>query len=92
MEAFRKAQAEEANKQNVKLTLLAFLMKASVGALKRFPDFNSSLDAKGETLIIKNYYHIGVAVDTPEGLVVPAVRDVDKKGGPMLRVSWRAER
>jgi pyruvate dehydrogenase E2 component (dihydrolipoamide acetyltransferase) len=80
LEEFRKAQATEAEKQGVKLTPLAFIMKASVAALKRHPEFNSSLDKGGDNLIIKNYYHIGVAVDTPEGLVVPVIRDVDKKG------------
>ncbi len=55
-------------------------MKASVAALKQFPDFNASLSPDGESLILKQYYHIGVAVDTPNGLVVPVIRDVDKKG------------
>jgi pyruvate dehydrogenase E2 component (dihydrolipoamide acetyltransferase) len=75
LEAFRKAQAEK----NLKLTPLVFIMKAIVAALKKFPQFNSSLDPSGESLILKKYFHIGVAVDTPEGLVVPVVRDVDKK-------------
>jgi pyruvate dehydrogenase E2 component (dihydrolipoamide acetyltransferase) len=64
----------------VRVTLIAFLMKASVAALKEFPQFNASLDAKGENLIIKKYYHIGIAVDTRDGLVVPVIRDVDRKG------------
>jgi pyruvate dehydrogenase E2 component (dihydrolipoamide acetyltransferase) len=80
LEEFRKAQADAANKQGVRLTLLAFLMKASVAALKQFPQFNASLAADGEALIVKKYFHIGVAVDTPEGLVVPVIRDVDNKG------------
>ena len=80
LEAFRKAQAEEAKKDGIRLTILGFLMKASVAALKRFPEFNASLAADGENLIIKEYFHIGVAVDTPNGLVVPVIRDVDKKG------------
>ncbi len=63
-----------------KLTMLAFLMKASVSALKKFPDFNASLDASGETLVLKQYFHIGFAADTPNGLVVPVVRDCDQKG------------
>ncbi|MGQ4661051.1 2-oxo acid dehydrogenase subunit E2 [Lysobacter sp. F6437] len=63
-----------------KLTMLAFLMKASVSALKKFPDFNASLDATGENLVLKQYFHIGFAADTPNGLVVPVVRDCDKKG------------
>jgi len=60
--------------------MLGFLMKASVVALKQFPQFNASLSPDGENLILKNYFHIGVAVDTPNGLVVPVIRDVDKKG------------
>jgi len=80
LEAFRKAQAEEAKKSGIKFTMLGFLMKAAVVALKQFPEFNSSLSPDGETLVLKDYYHIGVAVDTPNGLVVPVVRDVDKKG------------
>ena len=80
LEIFRKAQAEEAKKQGIKFTMLGFLMKASVVALKQFPEFNASLSADGEKLVLKNYYHVGVAVDTPNGLVVPVIRDVDKKG------------
>ncbi|MDQ3287291.1 MAG: dihydrolipoyllysine-residue acetyltransferase [Pseudomonadota bacterium] len=63
-----------------KLTMLAFLMKASVAALQKFPNFNASLDASGETLVLKQYFHIGFAADTPNGLVVPVVRDCDRKG------------
>ncbi|HUH90016.1 MAG TPA: dihydrolipoyllysine-residue acetyltransferase [Lysobacter sp.] len=63
-----------------KLTMLAFLMKAAANALQKFPDFNSSLDASGETLVLKQYFHIGFAADTPNGLVVPVVRDCDRKG------------
>jgi pyruvate dehydrogenase E2 component (dihydrolipoamide acetyltransferase) len=80
LEAFRKAQAEEAKKKGIKFTMLGFLMKASVVALKQFPEFNASLSADGEKLVLKNYFHVGVAVDTPNGLVVPVIRDVDKKG------------
>ena len=80
LEAFRKSQAEEAKKSGIKFTLLGFLMKAAVVALKQHPEFNASLSADGESLVVKQYYHIGVAVDTPGGLVVPVVRDVDKKG------------
>jgi pyruvate dehydrogenase E2 component (dihydrolipoamide acetyltransferase) len=80
LEAFRKAQAEEAKKSGIKFTMLGFLMKASVVALKQFPEFNASLSADGESLILKGYYHIGIAVDTPNGLVVPVIRDVDRKG------------
>jgi pyruvate dehydrogenase E2 component (dihydrolipoamide acetyltransferase) len=80
LEAFRKSQAEEAKKSGIKFTMLGFLLKASVVGLKQFPEFNSSLSPDGESLILKSYYHIGVAVDTPNGLVVPVIRDVDKKG------------
>ena len=80
LEAFRKAQGDDAKKEGVRLTVLGFLMKASVAALRRFPEFNASLAADGESLILKEYYHVGVAVDTPNGLVVPVIRDVDKKG------------
>jgi pyruvate dehydrogenase E2 component (dihydrolipoamide acetyltransferase) len=80
LEDFRKAQVEKLSRQGVKLTLLSFLMKASVVALKEHPDLNASLDPAGEGMILKKYFHIGVAVDTPDGLVVPVVRDVDRKG------------
>ena len=79
LEVFRKAQAGFAAKQHIKLTPLVFIMKAVVTSLKAFPSFNASLSADGEELILKKYYHIGIAVDTPEGLVVPVIRDVDKK-------------
>ncbi|MGB5639238.1 MAG: dihydrolipoyllysine-residue acetyltransferase [Sedimenticolaceae bacterium] len=80
LEAFRKAQKEEAARAEVKLTFMPFLMKAVCRAMSTFPQFNSSLSADGEKLILKKYVHIGVAVDTPNGLVVPVIRDVDKKG------------
>jgi pyruvate dehydrogenase E2 component (dihydrolipoyllysine-residue acetyltransferase) len=80
LEAFRKAQTAETEKKGFKLTMLAFLIKACVTALRQFPAFNSSLEKSGENIIIKKYYHIGVAVDTPGGLVVPVVRDADRKG------------
>jgi pyruvate dehydrogenase E2 component (dihydrolipoamide acetyltransferase) len=80
LEAFRKSQSEEAKQQGIRFTILGFLMKASVVALKQFPEFNASLSPDGASLIVKQYYHIGVAVDTPNGLVVPVIRDVDKKG------------
>lgn len=80
LEDFRQSQKTAMEKQGVKLTPLVFIMKAVVASLKVFPQFNSSLDQNGENLILKNYYHIGVAVDTPDGLVVPVIRDVDKKG------------
>ena len=80
LESFRKANTADTEKQGFKLTMLAFLIKASVTALRQFPDFNASLDKSGENLVLKKYFHIGVAVDTPEGLVVPVVRDADRKG------------
>ena len=80
LEAFRKSLAKDAEKAGVKITPLALIMKAAVAALKKFPEFNSSLTPEGDALFIKQYFHIGVAVDTPGGLVVPVIRDVDKKG------------
>ncbi len=80
MEDFRISQKEAMEKQGVKLTPLVFIMKAIVASLKEFPQFNASLDSTGENLILKKYFHIGVAVDTPDGLVVPVIRDVDQKG------------
>jgi pyruvate dehydrogenase E2 component (dihydrolipoamide acetyltransferase) len=76
MEVLRKARAKE---QGVKLTPLVFLIKASVAALKEFPTFNASLDATREHLVLKKFFHIGIAVDTPDGLVVPVIRDCDQK-------------
>src|SRR5690606_33131153 len=80
LEALRVALNKENEKAGIKLTMLAFLIKASANALAKFPDFNASLDASGETLTLKKYFHIGFAADTPNGLVVPVVRDVDRKG------------
>ncbi|QNH18443.1 dihydrolipoyllysine-residue acetyltransferase [Xanthomonas sp. SS] len=80
LEALRVALNKENEKAGIKLTMLAFLLKASAAALKQFPDFNASLDAAGENLTLKKYFHIGFAADTPNGLVVPVIRDVDKKG------------
>lgn len=80
LEAFRKEQKNHAEKQGVKLTFMPFLMKAVASALKDFPNFNSSLSADTESLIMKKYINIGIAVDTPNGLMVPVVRNVDKKG------------
>ncbi len=79
MEALRKKMTAEYAAQGVKITPLAFMLKAVAEVLKQFPEFNASLDAGGETLVLKKYIHIGVAVDTPDGLVVPVLRDVDKK-------------
>ncbi len=80
LEAFRKSQADEARAAGIKFTVLGFLVKAAVVALKEYPHFNASLSPDGESLIVKQYFHIGVAVDTPNGLVVPVIRDADKKG------------
>ncbi|PXV59545.1 pyruvate dehydrogenase E2 component (dihydrolipoamide acetyltransferase) [Dyella jiangningensis] len=78
LEAFRKKLGEE--NKDLKITPLVFQIKAVVAALKKFPQFNASLDETGEKLILKKYFHIGIAVDTPDGLVVPVIRDCDKKG------------
>jgi len=80
LESFRKSNTAVTEKQGFKLTMLAFLIKACVTALRQYPQFNASLDPKAENLILKKYYHVGVAVDTPDGLVVPVVRDADRKG------------
>jgi len=83
LEAFRVATNREHEKSGVKVTMLAFLIKACVAALKKFPDFNSSLD--GDALIVKNYWHIGFAADTPNGLMVPVLKNADQKG--VLQIS-----
>jgi pyruvate dehydrogenase E2 component (dihydrolipoamide acetyltransferase) len=80
IEAFRKSLAEEAAARGVKLTALAFHVKALARCLLEFPRFNASLSADGGTLIFKRYVHVGVAVDTPHGLMVPVIRDADVKG------------
>ena len=79
LEAFRKASKAKAEAQGARLSVLPFIMKAVEAALVAFPDFNSSLDSRGETLIHKEYINLGIAVDTPNGLVVPVIKDVDKK-------------
>jgi len=79
MEVFRKANADKAKEKGFKLTPLVFMIKAAVAALKEFPMFNASLDADGENLVLKKFFHIGIAVDTPNGLVVPVIRDCDQK-------------
>lgn len=79
LEDFRKSMLADAEKRGVKLTLLAFLMKAVVNALRTYPNFNASLSPDGESLIMKQYFHVGFACDTPDGLVVPVVRDVNQK-------------
>ena len=83
LEAFRVSTNKENEKSGVKVTMLAFLIKASVAALKKYPEFNSSLD--GDALVYKNYWHIGFAADTPNGLMVPVIKDCDKKG--VLQIS-----
>jgi pyruvate dehydrogenase E2 component (dihydrolipoamide acetyltransferase) len=80
LESFRQSQKASAEKQDVRLTLMPFLMKAVAAALVEMPVFNAALDSDGEALVFRRYFHIGVAVDTLNGLVVPVVRDVDKKG------------
>jgi len=95
LEAFRKQLNEEHKNEGARVTVLAFLMKALVSALKEYPRFNSSLDATGENLILKKYIHIGVAVDTPDGLVVPVFRDCDRKSlielaNELIEVSGKA--
>jgi pyruvate dehydrogenase E2 component (dihydrolipoamide acetyltransferase) len=83
LEAFRVATNKENEKSGIKVTMLAFLIKACVAALKKFPEFNASLD--GEQVVLKQYYHIGFAADTPNGLMVPVIKDADKKG--VLQIS-----
>ena len=85
LEAFRKQANEKHKNEDVKLTVLSFVIKACVAALKKYPQFNASVDATGENLILKRYYHIGFAADTIHGLVVPVIRDADKKG--LLEIS-----
>ncbi len=83
LEAFRVQLNKENEKSGVKVTMLAFMIKAAVAALKKFPEFNASID--GEQLVLKSYFHIGFAADTPNGLVVPVIKDADKKG--ILQIS-----
>jgi pyruvate dehydrogenase E2 component (dihydrolipoamide acetyltransferase) len=83
LEAFRVSTNKENEKSGIKVTMLAFLIKACVAALKKYPEFNSSLD--GDALVYKNYWHIGFAADTPNGLMVPVIKDCDKKG--VLQIS-----
>ncbi len=85
LEAFRKQANEKHKNEGVKLTVLSFVIKACVAALKKYPQFNASVDATGENLILKRYYHIGFAADTVHGLVVPVIRNADKKG--LLEIS-----
>ncbi|MFL5281031.1 MAG: dihydrolipoyllysine-residue acetyltransferase [Rhodopila sp.] len=80
LEIYRKELDQAAREQGYRVTMLAFLLKASVSALRQFPEFNASLSPEKDALILKKYYHIGIAVDTPDGLVVPVLRDVDRKG------------
>jgi pyruvate dehydrogenase E2 component (dihydrolipoamide acetyltransferase) len=83
LEAFRVQTNRENEKSGIKVTMLAFLIKAAVAALQRFPDFNASLD--GDQIVLKQYFHIGFAADTPSGLVVPVIKDADRKG--VLQIS-----
>ncbi len=84
LEQFRKDSNVSLDKQGIKLTMLAFVMKACVAVLKKYPAFNASLDDSGDNLVFKNYYHLGFAADTPNGLVVPVLRDADQKGVAQL--------
>jgi len=79
-EAFRKTLKAEAEKEGVRISLLSFFIRACSTVLKKYPTFNASLAPDGESLLLKKYYHIGIAVDTPNGLVVPVIRDADQKG------------
>ncbi|MDP6991261.1 MAG: 2-oxo acid dehydrogenase subunit E2 [Candidatus Marinimicrobia bacterium] len=79
LDALRKEMKTASAEKNIKVTFLPFLMKATAAVLKEMPEFNSSLDHTGQNLVLKNYYHLGIAVDTPSGLTVPVVRDVDQK-------------
>jgi len=95
LEAFRKAKLDDAAEHGVKLTLLAFLIKAVVVALRKYPDFNASLSPDGRSIIRKQYFHIGIAVNTERGLVVPVLHDADKKGlydvaGELREISVKA--
>lgn len=89
LEEFRRSKVMEAKEGSPKLTMLVFLMKSLVVALQDFPQFNSSLDPSGDSLILKKYFHIGIAVDTENGLVVPVIRDVDKKGLAELSIELK---
>ena len=80
LEALRVQLNKEHEKAGIKFTMLAFIIKAIVAALKKYPDFNASLDASGENLVLKKYFHIGFAADTPNGLVVPVLKNADQKG------------
>jgi pyruvate dehydrogenase E2 component (dihydrolipoamide acetyltransferase) len=84
LDAYRKELDTAAKAEGYRVTLLAFLMKAAVSTLREFPEVNSSLSPGKDSLILKSYYHIGIAVDTPGGLVVPVIRDVDRKGVTVL--------
>ena len=79
LDVYRKAMKKNVAEENIKVTFLPFLMKAVVRVLEEMPQFNSSLDHSGENLVLKHYYHLGVAVDTPQGLTVPVVQDVNQK-------------
>jgi pyruvate dehydrogenase E2 component (dihydrolipoamide acetyltransferase) len=88
VEQFRVKMNKELEKSGVKLSLLPFMVKAAVATLKKFPEFNASLD--GDTLVYKNYWHIGFAADTPNGLMVPVIRDADKKSIPEIATEMNA--
>jgi len=94
MEKFRKSLRDLYTGEKISITPLAFIIRAVVKALKDYPNFNSSLDLKKEKLIYKKYYHVGIAVDTPQGLMVPKIRDADKKDitelGKELKKNYKA--
>lgn len=89
LEDFRRSKLADAEQRGVRLTLLSFLLKAAVVALERYPEFSSSLSADGDALVLKKYFHIGVAVNTDQGLLVPVLRDVDQKGLMELALELR---
>ena len=89
LEIARVALKGKASQEGVRLTPLAFIISACIVALKEFPRFNASLDASGENLVFKKYFHIGFAADTPNGLVVPVIRDADRRNFSNSRARWR---
>lgn len=89
LEAFRKQMNEEADKEGLRFSPLVFIIKAVVATLKEFPSFNSSLDQQNSSLVLKHFYNIGIAVDTPNGLVVPVIKNADQKGMKEIALELR---